>query len=489
VILTYHGHLYKTILVSGRKAVKKLLLSLLSLTMAVLPVSAASPGTPKVKTVIPQEVYKQPVPGMSAKDKQRFIKGERVFTNFWIAVNNPVIPLIWDLSQSGPGGGEWGLGPMFMATNCAGCHLNAGRGRALDASGLRVFQQLVRLSIPGETPHGGPKPDPNYGQDIQSFDMVTRSDPDARAGEGEVFIDWVNSNFTFPDGSTIELRKPSVRVENLNFGPLADNVMISLRNTQAILGMGYLEAISEKDILKQVEKQKAMGLNGRPNYVRDDINKKISLGRFGWKANQPSIKQQVASAFLADIGINSAIYPEQSCTPVQKECLAAISGKEPELRDELWEPITFWSQSLDVPAQRNRETAEFKTGEKLFESAGCSGCHVPEMRTGKYAAVPQLSNKLIRPYTDLLLHDMGPDLADGRSDFKASGSDWRTPPLWGIGLSMQVNASNSFLHDGRARNLLEAIVWHGGEAKTSRDKFIAFTKKQRDELIYFLSSI
>ena len=468
---------------------KKLLLSLLSLTMAVLPVSAASPGTPKVKTVIPQEVYKQPVPGMSAKDKQRFIKGERVFTNFWIAVNNPVIPLIWDLSQSGPGGGEWGLGPMFMATNCAGCHLNAGRGRALDASGLRVFQQLVRLSIPGETPHGGPKPDPNYGQDIQSFDMVTRSDPDARAGEGEVFIDWVNSNFTFPDGSTIELRKPSVRVENLNFGPLADNVMISLRNTQAILGMGYLEAISEKDILKQVEKQKAMGLNGRPNYVRDDINKKISLGRFGWKANQPSIKQQVASAFLADIGINSAIYPEQSCTPVQKECLAAISGKEPELRDELWEPITFWSQSLDVPAQRNREAAEFKTGEKLFESAGCSGCHVPEMRTGKYAAVPRLSNKLIRPYTDLLLHDMGPDLADGRPDFKASGSDWRTPPLWGIGLSMQVNASNSFLHDGRARNLLEAIVWHGGEAKTSRDKFIAFTKKQRDELIYFLSSI
>ena len=134
--------------------------------------------------------------------------------------------------------------------------MNAGRGRALDASGLRVFQQLVRLSIPGETPHGGPKPDPNYGQDIQSFDMVTRSDPDARAGEGEVFIDWVNSNFTFPDGSTIELRKPSVRVETLNFGPLADNVMISLRNTQAILGMGYLEAISEKDILKQVEQQK-----------------------------------------------------------------------------------------------------------------------------------------------------------------------------------------------------------------------------------------
>jgi len=187
--------------------------------------------------------------------------------------------------------------------------------------------------------------------------------------------------------------------------------------------------------------------------------------------------------------VTSAVYPEQSCTPVQKECLAALKGDKPELRPDLWESLTFWSQSLDVPAQRNRDKPEFKTGEKLFESAGCSGCHVPEMRTGKYPAVPQIANKLIRPYTDLLLHDMGPDLADGRPDFKASGSDWRTPPLWGVGLSMQVNASNSFLHDGRARNLLEAIVWHGGEAKSARDKFVNFTKQQRDELIFFLSSI
>jgi CxxC motif-containing protein (DUF1111 family) len=275
----------------------------------------------------------------------------------------------------------------------------------------------------------------------------------------------------------------------MNFGPFADGIMMSVRNTQAILGMGYLEAVSEKDILKLAEKQKAMGLNGRPNYVRDDIHKKTVLGRFGWKANQPSIKQQIAAAFLADVGVTSAVYPEQSCTPVQKECLAAIKGDKPELRPELWESLTFWSQSLDVPEQRNRDKPEFKAGEKLFESAGCSGCHVPEMRTGKYPAVPQIANKLIRPYTDLLLHDMGPDLADGRPDFKASGSDWRTPPLWGVGLSMQVNASNSFLHDGRARNLLEAIVWHGGEAKAARDKFVNFTKQQRNELLFFLESI
>ena len=478
----------------GGFRVKKLWLSLLSALLVLQPMTAvpketvAKAASPQ-EEVVPQEVYRQPVPGLSAKDLQKFRKGDRVFTNFWIAVNNPVIPLVWDLSQPGPAGGEWGLGPMFMATNCAGCHLNAGRGRALDPSGLRVFQQLVRLSIPGEGPHGGPRPDPNYGNDIQSFDMVTRKDPEARAGEGEVFLDWVFSTFTFPDGTEIELRKPSVRIENLNFGPLADGIMISLRNTQALLGMGYLEAIPEKDILKNAERQKALGLNGRPNYVWDDFKKKTVMGRFGWKANQPSIKQQIAAAFLADIGITSEVYPEQLCTPVQKECLEALKGSKPELRPDLFEPITFWSQSLDVPAQRNRDTPAFKQGEKLFETAGCAACHVPEMRTGKYPAVPQIGNKLIRPYTDLLLHDMGPDLADGRPDFKASGSDWRTPPLWGLGLSAQVNASTSFLHDGRARNLLEAIVWHGGEAKASRDKFIAFTKAQREDLLFFLNGI
>ncbi len=474
---------------TGSLFVKKLLLILLSISMAIVPLSAVTKDVPVAPEVLPQEVYKQPVPGLSKKDMQKFLKGEKVFTNFWMAVNNPVIPLVWDLSQTGPAGGEWGLGPMFMATNCAGCHLNAGRGRALDTNGLRVFQQLLRVSVAGQGPHGGPKPDSNYGLDIQMFDMVTRADPDARAGEGEVFVDWVKSNFTFPDGSEIELRKPSVRIENLNFGPLSDNILTSLRNTQAILGVGYLEAVSEKDILKLAEKQKSLGLNGHPNYVRDDINKKTVMGRFGWKANQPSIRQQIAAAFHSDIGVTSAVYPEQNCTPVQKECLVAIKGDKPELRPELWDTITFWSQSLDVPAQRNRDTAEFKSGEKLFDAAGCSGCHVPELRTGKYAAVPQISNKLIRPYTDLLLHDMGPDLADGRPDFKASGSEWRTPPLWGVGLSMQVNASNSFLHDGRARNLVEAIVWHGGEAKSAKDKFVAFTAKQRDDLIYFLSSI
>ena len=441
------------------------------------------------KAVLPQEVYRQPVAGLSAKQMQIFLKGERVFTNFWMAVNNPVIPLVWDLSQPGPAGGEWGLGPMFLATNCAACHLNAGRGRAMEASGSLAIQHVLRISIPGDGPHGGPKPDPNYGTDIQMFDTITRKDPEARAGEAEVYIDWVDKTFSFPDGETLALRQPKVRVEKPNFGPLTDGVLMSLRNSQAMVGMGYLEAIPEKDILQLAQQQKAQGLNGRPNYVRDDINNKQALGRFGWKANQPSIRQQIASAFSADIGVTSSLYPFQNCTPVQHECLAAIKGPKPELRPELWDSITFWTQALEVPDRRDADKPEVKRGEALFASAGCAMCHVPEWRTGKYAPVPPISNKRINPYTDLLLHDMGPDLADGRPDFKAGGSDWRTPPLWGIGLSKQVSASTSFLHDGRARSLLEAIVWHGGEAKASRDKFTAMPAEQRKDLLSFIESL
>jgi CxxC motif-containing protein (DUF1111 family) len=191
-----------------------------------------------------------------------------------------------------------------------------------------LFIQSLRLSIPGEGPYGSPNPDPHYGLQMQSFDTVQRKDKSARAGEGEVHVRWEKQSFRFADGSTVELRKPVVEIKHLNFGPLADGVMMSLRNSQPIFGLGYLEAVSESDILALAELQKSQGLNGRPKYVRDDINDKTSIGRFGWKANQPSIKQQIAAAFLADVGVTSAVYPEQSCTPVQKECWAALKGEE-----------------------------------------------------------------------------------------------------------------------------------------------------------------
>ena len=450
---------------------------------------AVTETAPRPEAVLPHTAYLQPLAGLAPEQKKQFREGEKVFNTFWLAVPNDVISKWWDLSRPGPGGGEWGLGPSFLATSCVSCHVQAGRGKTPDSGGGPVFMQSLRLSIPGEGPHGGPNPDPNYGVQIQSFDTVQSKDKSRQPGEGEVHLSWQMQTFRFPDGATVELRKPVIELRHLNFGPLTDGVMMSLRNSQAIFGLGYLEAVSESDILALAEAQKAQGLNGRPNYVRDDINDKLSIGRFGWKANQPSIRQQIATAFLADIGITSTLYPEQNCPPVQKECLTEKNSGKPELREELWGLLTFWTQSLEAPAQRDRHKPAVQRGEKLFAQARCAQCHVPELRTGPFDALPVLAGRTIRPYTDLLLHDMGPALADGRPDFKAGGADWRTPPLWGIGLSKQVNGSTSFLHDGRARNLLEAIVWHGGEAAASRDAFARLSKREREDLIAFVQSL
>jgi CxxC motif-containing protein (DUF1111 family) len=469
---------------------KKTVATLIVLALCAVQRTAITETLPApTEAIVPHAAYLQPISGLSAEQKKLFREGEKVFNTFWLAVPNDLISQWWDLSRPGPGGGEWGLGPSFLATSCVSCHVQAGRGKVPDTGGGQVFMQSLRLSIPGEGPDGGPNPDPHYGVQIQSFDTVQRKDKTARAGEGDVHVSWEKHSFRFADGSTVELRKPVIQIKHLNFGPLAEGVMMSLRNSQAIFGLGYLEAVSESDILALAELQKSQGLNGRPNYVRDDINDKMAIGRFGWKANQPGIQQHIANAFLADIGITSSLYPEQNCPPVQKECLTEKNSGKPELRQELWGPLTFWTLSLDAPAPRDRDKPAVRRGEKLFETAKCSQCHIPELKTGQFDTLPALSGRTIRPYTDMLLHDMGPELADGRPDFRAGGADWRTAPLWGIGLSKQVNGSTSFLHDGRARNVLEAIVWHGGEASASRDHFARLSKRQREDLIAFVQSL
>lgn len=472
----------------SNKAIKFALSLAVFASLASLLRPAFTETTPATgETVVPHAAYLQPVPGLGEAQKRTFRDGEKVFNTLWIAVPEDMISKWWDLSRPGPGGAEWGLGPTFLAQSCVSCHIQAGRGRTSDDSSGPLFQQSLRLSIPGPGPHGGPNPEPNYGLHIQSFDTSQREG--VKFGEAEIHVDWINSTYKFADGSSVELRKPKLRLEKLGFGPLAKDVMTSLRNSQAIFGLGYLEAVSEEDILALAKWQKSQGLNGRPNYVRDDLNNKTSLGRFGWKANQPSLKQQLAAAFLGDIGTTSPVYPEQNCTPVQKECLEAKHSDKPELRDELWEALSFWVSALDAPLPRDRDQPAVLRGEKLFATVKCAQCHVPELKTGKSALVPQLSDKKIRPYTDMLVHDMGPALADGRPDFKAGGSDWRTPPLWGIGMSKKVNGSTNFLHDGRARDLLEAIVWHGGEATASRDLFAKLSKEERSDLLAFLNSL
>lgn len=456
---------------------------LMLLAAAVFAVLALVPAIPSMSQVIrsapkpipPEAAYMQPVPGLTHSQLQKFKAGEKQFKAPWV-----VFPLL---------GGEWGLGPTFLANACVGCHVQAGRGRTFDQPGTIAFHQLLRLSLPGEGADGGPLPHPNYGDQLQVFGVNVGLKENLKPGEAELYVDWLDESVTLPDGTQVALRKPSIRIEKPNFGPIDANVLTSLRNTQVVFGMGYLEAVTEADILALAEVQRTQGLNGRPNYVRDDIGQRTALGRFGWKANQPSVRQQIAAAFHGDMGVTSSLYIEENCPPVQTACRAMPPGNRPELLDYSWDELNFWSVALDAPPARDQDNPQIIRGRETFEKARCAQCHVPEMRTGDYPLLPAISKKTFRAYTDLLLHDMGDGLADGRPDFKAGPRDWRTAPLWGIGLSAQVNGSTNLLHDGRARNVLEAILWHGGEAKASRDLFAGLSKQERDDLIAFVNSL
>lgn len=457
-----------------------ILMLLATTVVAVLALMPAMPSLSQVirsapKPIPPEAVYMQPVPGLTHSQLQKFKAGEKQFKAPWV-----VFPLL---------GGEWGLGPTFLANACAGCHVQAGRGRTFDQPGAIAFQQLLRLSLPGEGPDGGPLPHPNYGDQLQVFGVNVGLKENLKPGEAELYVDWLPEPVTLPDGTEVTLRKPAIRIEKPNFGPIDANVLTSLRNTQVVFGMGYLEAVTEADILALAEVQRTQGLNGRPNYVRDDIGQRTALGRFGWKANQPSVRQQIAAAFHGDMGVTSSLYIEENCPPIQTACRAMPPGNRPELLDYSWDELNFWSVALDAPPARDQDKPHIIRGSQLFDKARCAQCHVPEMRTGDYPLLPAISKKTFRAYTDLLLHDMGDGLADGRPDFKAGPRDWRTAPLWGIGLSAQVNGSMHLLHDGRARNVLEAVLWHGGEAKASRDLFAGLSKEERDDLIAFVNSL
>ncbi len=335
----------------------------------------------------------------------------------------------------------------------------------------------------------------NYGDQFQNRSLDGRNVDLAYAGaavpaEAELYLDWEERTVSFADGETVVLRKPRLRIENLAFGSLGAEIMTSLRIAQPMVGMGFLEAVPEQTLLAVARRQKAQGFDGRPNYVWDAVNNRTTLGRFGWKANQPSLKQQTAAAALGDMGVASPLFPEQNCPPVQEICARHLPGNVPEIIGHEIETVEIWLRGLAVPARRNMADPEVRRGEKLFAEAQCAACHVPEMKTAEtFPPLPQLANQTFRAYTDLLLHDMGEDLADGRPDFKAGPRDWRTPPLWGLGLSQTVSGSTAMLHDGRARNVTEAVLWHGGEAEVSRDAFRNLTKAEREALVRFVEAI
>jgi len=280
------------------------------------------------------------------------------------------------------------------------------------------------------------------------------------------------------------------RIDQSVYGDLHEDVMLSARIALPMIGLGLLEAIPEATLaaLEDPEDADGDGISGRRNRVWDVRAGETVTGRFGWKAGQPTLEQQNASAFNGDMGLATTLFPHSNCTPSQLECRRRPAGGEPEVSDEILDRVTFYARNLAVPDRRNADDPAVAQGMRLFAGSGCAGCHVPELETGD-AEDPWLANQRIAPYTDLLLHDMGEGLADHRREFDATGREWRTPPLWGIGLTATVGGNAFFLHDGRARNLLEAILWHGGEAQAAREAVVAMTPDDRKALLAFLESL
>lgn len=420
--------------------------------------------------------FAQALPQLSGERESQFYVGNAIFNRGWATA--PASVADFD-----------GLGPLFNATNCSGCHLKDGRGRPPATPDEPFTSMLVRLSVPGADAHGAPLPDPRYGGQLQDNGIL------GVPAEGKPRVRYEEQPGTFADGEPYSLRRPLYSIEGLAYGPLSADVLLSPRVAPAVHGLGLLAALRDETLLELADPDDRDhdGISGRVNHVWDVRRGAPVVGRFGWKANQPTLEQQVAGAFLGDMGISSSLFTKQDCSDDEPQCVSAPSGSAspgaPELSDEHLASVVHYSHLLAVPARRDPSAPKVQRGRELFHEAGCASCHVPKLRTGELLGFPELSNQTIRPYTDLLLHDMGPELADGRPDFEASGSEWRTPPLWGIGLVPTVNQHATFLHDGRARGLLEAVLWHGGEATSSRDAVRAFSRDDRAALVAFLESL
>jgi CxxC motif-containing protein (DUF1111 family) len=448
-----------------------------------------------------RNAFSFPLADLSDAERTRFVIGNSFFKRNWVEA--PASTTARD-----------GLGPHFIARSCAGCHSMDGRGappewrNTLEPEPENTVALLFRLSVPGVADaQQGVVPEPTYG------DQFNNAAIQGVKPEGRVEIRSQPIHGRFADGTRYTLQKPIYTLTGLNYGPMAPDVMISPRIAPQVIGMGLLEAIPESEILANARDQAAAGgpIRGMPNRVWDAVEQKEVIGRFGWKASTGSVAHQTGSAFQGDIGITSPAFWHETCTTAQTDCLAAPHGggkrgatqgtvlsgqataEQPEIDDDTFAQVVFYTATLAPPARRQPKDPQVLRGQALFAQAQCATCHQPSYTTGDSMfprlSTPKISGQRIWPYTDLLLHDMGPDLADGRPDFLASGSQWKTPPLWGIGLIKDVNGHQRLLHDGRANGVLEAMLWHGGEAQQSKDRVLKLSVADRAALVKFVESL
>ena len=424
-----------------------------------------------------RDAFSMPSANLSFARRAEFFIGNGLFRRAWVAA--PASAASAD-----------GLGPLYNARSCQRCHLKDGRGHPPAGPRDSAVSMLLRLSVP---PRGGAfappaAPDPVYGGQLQDFAL-----PGHRA-EGRLGIDYREVRVAFPGGGA-SLRAPAYRVVDPGYGPLHPRAVLSPRIAPPMIGLGLLEAIAAEDIRARAdpEDRDGDGISGRANRAWSPSLGRAALGRFGWKAGQATLADQAAAAMAADIGVSNPLAPAPwgDCTPAQAACREAIHGADAgfEAPAELMAPLVFYARHLAVPARRGAGAPRTLAGKRLFYEIGCAACHVPKHATRADWPDEALAGQLIWPYTDLLLHDMGADLADGGPEGAATGREWRTPPLWGIGLTETVSGHTFFLHDGRARNLAEAILWHGGEAQPAREAFRALPRTDRAALLAFLNSL
>jgi len=382
---------------------------------------------------------------------------------------------------SAPAAQFGGVGPLFNQNSCVSCHIRNGRGIVPQYNGDLNSGLLLRLSVPGVGLYGGIVPVPGFGGQLQNKAIFNV------APEGKMVKSEITQMVQYLDGISVALVKPVYTITD-SYIPLPPDVLISPRVAPPVHGLGLLDAIPEVDILMAADENDADGdgISGKPNMVWDVLLQSMSVGRFGWKAEQPTAAQQAADAAHNDMGLTSFYFPVELCEG-QTNCVDGLqSGNDAD--DETTKLFAFYFQTLAVPAQRDVENPHVVKGRQLFTQINCSSCHQPKQITGAHE-ISSLSYQTIFPYTDLLLHDMGEGLADHRPTFAASGQEWRTPPLWGIGLTQVVNPKATFLHDGRAKSLEEAILWHGGEAEASQEAFRKLSQIDRNALVVFLMSI
>jgi CxxC motif-containing protein (DUF1111 family) len=416
-----------------------------------------------------REAYSHPVSNLSESDLERFYNGRALFHQVWVIA--PSHETTVD-----------GLGPLYNQFSCSACHARNGYGHAPGSPDERMQSMLVRLSISGTGAHGGPMPSPLYGDQLneQGIPGVT--------GEGRVTVRWEEMPFRFDDGETVALRRPDYAFTDMAFGKTS-GMLFSPRVAPPVYGTGLLDAVPASALLAMAAEHKPDGVKGKVNWVWDDVRKKTVVGKFGLKDNTADLTQQIAAAFIGDMGITSPLHRMQNCTAHETDCRRAYAPHRLEVTQKQLSDIVFYVANLAVPARRNIDDPKVISGAALFAANGCAVCHRPELKTAATTPFPTLADHRIYPYSDMLLHDMGAELADGRPDFRASGREWRTPPLWGIGLAESINPGAGFLHDGRARTLQEAILWHGGEAGIARERYAHLSAEERNALLAFLQSL